>query len=196
MRYRMTVMFALLLVGSFMIAPDFASASSVASAGQRTYTVQPGDSLSKIAARVGLPSWQTLYAANRDRIRNPHVIFAGQVLVLPGGNGAAVPAPAAAAPRSAAPAAGNSNMINVITAAANRYGQSPAAMISVARCESSLNPNAVNRSSGASGLFQFMPGTWRTTPYANANIFNAESNANAAAWMWSVGRQREWVCKP
>ncbi len=86
-------------------------------------------------------------------------------------------------------------MVNIITAAANRYGQSPSAMIAVARCESSLNPRAVNPTSGASGLFQFMPSTWRTTPYASASIFDPVANANAAAWMWSVGRRNEWVCQ-
>lgn len=99
---------------------------------------------------------------------------------------AQVPAPQAAAT--------GDTIVEIITAAAHRYGQSPAAMIAVARCESALNPRAVNRSSGASGLFQFMPGTWRTTPYAAQNIFDPVANANAAAWMWSVGRRGEWVC--
>ena len=31
-------------------------------------------------------SWQTIYAANRDRIRNPHLIFPGQVFVVPTGD--------------------------------------------------------------------------------------------------------------
>ncbi len=189
MSHRLTALVALLIVGFFVIAPEQASAHSGTPA--RTYTVQRGDSLSKIARSFGLSSWQTLYTANRDRIRNPNVINVGQVLIIPGGAGAAAPALTASAPAMGS----NSNVVNIITAAANRYGQSPAAMIRVAQCESSLNPNAVNRSSGASGLFQFMPGTWKTTPYANANIFNAESNANAAAWMWSVGRRNEWVCQ-
>src|SRR3712207_7904697 len=124
MRHRMTIVFALLIVSSFVIAPKLASADSLA-AGQRSYTVQPGDTLSRIAARTGLPSWQTLYAANRDRIGNPHLIHVGQVLVLPGGNGPVAPA-TAAAPRAATPASSNSSVVNIITAAANRYGQSPA----------------------------------------------------------------------
>ena len=85
-------------------------------------------------------------------------------------------------------------VVALITAAARRYGQSPAAMVAVARCESGLNPRAVNRVSGAAGLFQFMPRTWCTTPYARASVFDAAANANAAAWMWSVGRRHEWVC--
>ena len=101
------------------------------------------------------------------------------------------PAPEAVAPP---PASSGNPIIDIITEAANRYGQSPSAMLAVARCESGLNPAAVNARSGASGLFQFLPGTWRTTPFASSPILDAWANANAAAWMWSVGRRGEWVC--
>lgn len=104
------------------------------------------------------------------------------------------PQAAVSVPAPAAPARSGDAIVDLITDAANRYGQSPSAMLAVARCESGLNPNAVNRSSGASGLFQFLPGTWRTTPYASSSIFDPWANANAAAWMWSVGRRGEWVC--
>lgn len=103
----------------------------------------------------------------------------------------AAPAPAAA---PAAPASSGNPIIDIITEAAIKYGQNPQAMIAVARCESGLNPNAYNARSGASGLFQFLPGTWRTTPFASHSIFDAWASANAAAWMWSVGRRGEWVC--
>ena len=85
-------------------------------------------------------------------------------------------------------------IIQIIYAAADRYGQSRSAMLAVARCESLLDPNAYNPRSAASGLFQFLPGTWATTPFANESIWDPVSNANAAAWMWSVGRRNEWVC--
>ena len=106
------------------------------------------------------------------------------------------PPPAAATPAPPAPARASSGnaIVDIITDAANRYGQSPTAMLAIARCESGLDPNAYNRSSGASGLFQFLPGTWRTTPYASSSIFDPWANANAAAWMWSVGRRGEWSC--
>ncbi len=105
------------------------------------------------------------------------------------------PAPRQPAPTTpTAPAAGGS-IESIIYAAADRYGQPRADMLRVARCESNLNPNAVNASSGASGLFQFMPGTWASTPYANQSIFDAWASANAAGWMWSVGRRNEWTCQ-
>jgi hypothetical protein len=63
-----------------------------------------------------------------------------------------------------------------------------------ARCESGLNRYAVNSWSGASGLFQFLPSTFRTTPFRGMSIFSPYANAMAAGWMQSVGRGGEWVC--
>lgn len=83
----------------------------------------------------------------------------------------------------------------IIFAAADRYGQPREDMLRVARCESDLIPSAVNRHGGSYGLFQFKPGTWLSTPYAEFDIFDPRASANAAAWMWSVGRRREWVCQ-
>lgn len=103
---------------------------------------------------------------------------------------ASAPAPAP----TAAPASSGDSVTDIITAAANRYDQSPSAMLAVARCESHLDPTAVNSRSGAAGLFQFLPGTWRTTPYAAYSIFDPWANANAAGWMWAAGRRGEWVC--
>ena len=86
-------------------------------------------------------------------------------------------------------------IIQIIYAAADEYGQSREDMLRVARCESVLDPSAVNASSNASGLFQFLPSTWETTPYADQDIFDPEANAEAAAWMWANGRRNEWVCQ-
>jgi nucleoid-associated protein YgaU len=49
-----------------------------------TYTVQAGDTLSKIAAKLGVQGgWQALGDANADTIDNVNLIFVGQVLQLP-----------------------------------------------------------------------------------------------------------------
>lgn len=85
-------------------------------------------------------------------------------------------------------------IIRVIYAAADRFEQPRADMLRVAECESSLDPYAVN-ASGSYGLFQFVASTWESTPYANKDVFDPKANANAAAWMWSVGRRNEWVCQ-
>jgi nucleoid-associated protein YgaU len=49
-----------------------------------TYTVQAGDTLSKIAAKLGVQGgWQALGDANADTIDDVNMIFVGQVLQLP-----------------------------------------------------------------------------------------------------------------
>lgn len=63
-----------------------AAGATAADAGQpRTYTVQKGDSLSKIAQQVygRADKWHAIFDANRDRIDDPDLIHPGQVLVLP-----------------------------------------------------------------------------------------------------------------
>ena len=51
----------------------------------QSYTVEKGDSLSKIAKRVyGKASyWRQIYEANRDNIKDPDLIYPGQVIRLP-----------------------------------------------------------------------------------------------------------------
>lgn len=90
---------------------------------------------------------------------------------------------------------GEDQIIQIIYNAADSYGQPRADMLRVARCESVLDPNAVNVAGGSYGLFQFIPSTWASTPYAQYDIFDPWANANAAAWMWSQGRRGEWVCQ-
>lgn len=65
----------------------------------------------------------------------------------------------------------------------------------VSWCESSFNPGAYNPYSGASGLFQFLEPTWRTTPFAGASVFDPAANAQAARWMYEHGRAGEWSCR-
>jgi nucleoid-associated protein YgaU len=52
---------------------------------QQSYTVERGDSLSKIAKRVyGKASlWRKIYEANKDNIKDPDLIYPGQVIRLP-----------------------------------------------------------------------------------------------------------------
>lgn len=83
----------------------------------------------------------------------------------------------------------------IITDAARRHGQPVRAMLRVARCESNLDPYAVNRAGPYYGLFQFLKSTWNTTPYKDRDIYDPRANALAAAWMWKRGRRNEWACQ-
>ncbi|MBF4493067.1 LysM peptidoglycan-binding domain-containing protein [Flavobacterium sp. MR2016-29] len=69
------------------IDPDFRSADVVMNItvdeGVTTeYTVKSGDSLSKIGKEYGI-SWQTIYEANKDVIKNPDLIQPGWKLKIP-----------------------------------------------------------------------------------------------------------------
>lgn len=61
------------------------SSSTAPSPTGRSYTVQKGDSLSKIAKREygDAQQWRKIYEANRDLIANPDLIYPGQVFRIP-----------------------------------------------------------------------------------------------------------------
>ncbi len=50
---------------------------------QQMYTVKSGDSLSKIATHYPGMTWQKIFEANKDKIKDPNLIFPGQELVIP-----------------------------------------------------------------------------------------------------------------
>lgn len=67
-------------------------------------------------------------------------------------------------------------------------------LLRIPACESGWNPYARNPS-GSSGLYQFLPSTWATTPYARRSIWSAFWQPYAAAYMLRAGRSGEWVCR-
>ena len=91
-----------------------------------------------------------------------------------------------------------------ITKYAKIHGISPSWLLRVAWCESRYNPRAVNYNYYAggghpSGLFQYLPETWRRigsrSPYGIGNIWNYEHQAKVTAWAFANGYAREWACK-
>ena len=69
--------------------PDFRSGDLVLNitapeSDSATYTIQSGDSLSKIASNYGT-TWQAIFEANKDKISDPDKIFPGQEIVIPQG---------------------------------------------------------------------------------------------------------------
>jgi len=98
-----------------------------------------------------------------------------------------------------APSGGGGDIGGIIRAAAAAWGANADQMLRVAYCESHYNPSAVNASSGASGLFQFLPSTWAyqspKAGYAGASPFDPVANANTAAMMFAHQQASQWVCK-
>jgi soluble lytic murein transglycosylase-like protein len=75
----------------------------------------------------------------------------------------------------------------------------------IVQCESLGDPDAVNPYSGASGLFQFIPGTWAVASVRagldGQSVFNPEANVIAASWLAEYYRARTgepwrpWSCR-
>lgn len=86
-------------------------------------------------------------------------------------------------------------IVAIIGEAARAFDQPVEDLIRVGRCESNLDPRAVNQQGPYFGLFQFLRSTWASTPFAERDIFDPVANANAAAWMWRQGRRNEWACQ-
>jgi hypothetical protein len=107
----------------------------------------------------------------------------------------AAPAPAPAAAPAAPIAAGGSIQQIILDAFAPLGAGAQQWALRVAKCESGYNPNAVNRGSGASGLFQFMPSTWRSMPQGGQSVFNPVANAQAAAVLYQRSGPNQWSCK-
>lgn len=79
-----------------------------------------------------------------------------------------------------------------IARAADRFDQSRSEAYYVAHRESRYNWRVTNSSSGAAGLFQFMPRTWHFTPYRNHSPYHPRWAALAAMWMWKRGYKSHW----
>lgn len=101
-----------------------------------------------------------------------------------------------------APTQATGDIEAIVRAAANKYGISEDYFVSVARCESTLNPTAVNHNYYAgggnpSGLFQYLPETWsRISSRAgvSGDVFDATINAEVTGWAFANGYSNEWAC--
>ncbi|HEV3292720.1 MAG TPA: transglycosylase family protein [Streptosporangiaceae bacterium] len=157
-------------------------------------TVRAGDSLSSIAQReLGKAAdWPALWWVNRHTVHNPSLVQAGQKLVVPNSPEvkpwlmraalsaipAPAPAPVQAAPvASSAPAAAPAPVAQA--SSASYSGASGSFQSCVIQAESGGDAGAVNASSGAGGLYGFLPSTWQALGYSglpeNASV--AEQNA-------------------
>jgi Transglycosylase-like domain len=78
----------------------------------------------------------------------------------------------------------------------NTFGTYGEQALRIAQCESGLNAVAVNPSSMATGVFQFLPSTWATTSYAKQDPKDAKANIAAAYEVFKRDgfSWREWEC--
>lgn len=51
--------------------------------GEEVYEIKSGDSLSKIAKNYPGMTWQKIYEANKDVIKDPNLIYPGQKIKIP-----------------------------------------------------------------------------------------------------------------
>jgi soluble lytic murein transglycosylase-like protein len=110
----------------------------------------------------------------------------------PAGAVPVAPRPAPAGTFTPPPGSGGDGLAAIYAVFGNSPGLSWA--LRVANCESHYNPLAINRSSGASGLFQFMPSTWNAN-FPGQNIWDPYAQARGALAFYNAGRQSAWTCK-
>jgi nucleoid-associated protein YgaU len=145
------------------------------SAGRSSHKVIPGDTLSRISARFCGTSADYPALAAASGIANPNLIYVGQEISL-----ACHAAPAAAPTTATSDTAASGSPSSPPAPQPSTQAQAPAAPSSVSTSgmsafescvisrESGGNPQAVNASSGAGGLYQFLPSTWASLGYASS----------------------------
>jgi len=99
------------------------------------------------------------------------------------------PTPTPTAAPAVAVAAPAGSVSEIIYAAAAEHGVDGAYLVSIASCESGLNPSATNPA-GYYGLFQFSESTWGA--YGYGSIFDPVAQARAAASMIAAGMASHW----
>jgi hypothetical protein len=179
-----------------MIAVTVSLHPGAAHHGTQHVTVHGGDTLSSISQHElgSAANWPALWWANRHSVHNPSVIQAGQRLELPKSHkvkpwlanaalaaipsAAPAPAPAPVAV-SAAPSGSPASVPSAAPVQQASYSGSGGFQSCVIQRESGGNPSAVNASSGAGGLYGFLPSTWQALGHSglpeNASV--AEQNA-------------------
>lgn len=146
------------------------------------HVVQPGETLSAIAARYGV---STSALAEANGITNPNLIRAGQHLRVAGGSSnAAQPSTTSSSSTTSASSSSRDDVRRLITQEAQRHGWRPAVPLGLAMQESGWN-NSVVSSAGARGIMQVMPATgeWVGRFLLGRSLDLADPADNVAAGM-------------
>ena len=168
-----------------------------------SHVVRRGQNLSGIADHYRS---SVLAIAARNSIADPNLIVTGTRLRVPTGRwvqrwalryepprpapvAEASAAPSAEAPAAPTPTAASGSVEDLILDAAAAHGVSGALLLSIARCESGLDPGATNPA-GYYGLFQYDRQTWAS--YGQGSIFDASAQANTTAALIAAGQSDRW----
>ena len=85
---------------------------------------------------------------------------------------------------------------NVIISKAEQNGIPADLFLKIAKCESNLIPTAKNKTSSASGIFQFLNSTFSMVQKElgrKLDVFNPVHNAEAAAYLYSKQGIKPWL---
>ena len=159
--------------------------------GSHVTTVHAGDTLSSISQQAygTAANWPAVWLANRHTVHNPSVIQPGERLRLPSPDRvnrltreALTAIPAGGRPVAtpvSTPASGDAVTSAAPAQVTATYSGSGGFQSCVIQAESGGDAAAVNASSGAGGLYGFLPSTWQSLGYSglpeNASV--AEQNA-------------------
>jgi len=150
-----------------------AAAPAAVSSGSGGYSVQPGDTLSGIAARYGVTT-ASLRALNG--ISNPNQLLAGMRLAVPASSSATY-----------SPSSSSSSARTLIVEYAQEYNVAPSFALGIAWQESGFNQTMVS-STGAVGVMQLEPASRDHVSWLlgrSLNIYDLRDNVQAGVFWLS-----------
>jgi hypothetical protein len=119
----------------------------------RSYTVQPGDTLYGISQRYwgNGKYWPALYQANRSKISDPNLIYAGQVVTIPSGRHQASSAPAPSTSASSTSASSTSASSTWAPSTADSASSASSTWPSSGSASSTSDPSSTSTAASSKG---------------------------------------------
>src|SRR6266511_3128493 len=176
--------------------------AAAAPVGGGTYVVRAGDSLTTIAGKQGLGSWQRIFDANLS-IKHPDLIYPGQRLAIPP-KGAklahrSVPTPQPVQVREWRPAQRSESRRDVATSSRRHSSQRTSSVAGgsvwdrLAQCESGGNWG-VSTGNGFYGGLQFTTGSWQAA--GGSGMPNQASRSEQIRVAQRLQQQQGWGAWP